>query len=269
MYPSLNKSYKNLFPFSIGTTSFIYPDDYVPNVKLLGPYLDSIELLFFESQPADALPSKKMISELAGLAREFSLGYNVHLPMDITISSKDPQQTENAIQTIITVAERVAPLGPTTLTLHVPYQEASLDEATIKPWQQRVINNIGRVLASGIPAQLISIENLDYPFEVMAPIISELDLSVCFDFGHLMLMGADIQHFYDTYRDQIEIIHLYHAQQNHVHVAIDGLAEKSMHSITECLSNFSGTVSLEVFSFVHLEASLRCLEKYWTFGNNH
>jgi hypothetical protein len=47
MYPALNKSYKGLFPFNIGTTSFIYPDDYVPNVKMLGPYLGNIELLLF------------------------------------------------------------------------------------------------------------------------------------------------------------------------------------------------------------------------------
>jgi hypothetical protein len=35
MYPPLSKSYKGLFPFNIGTTSFIYPDDYVPNEKML------------------------------------------------------------------------------------------------------------------------------------------------------------------------------------------------------------------------------------------
>ena len=36
MYPSLDRSYKGIFPFNLGTTSFIYPDDYVPNVKMHG-----------------------------------------------------------------------------------------------------------------------------------------------------------------------------------------------------------------------------------------
>ena len=61
MYPALGKSYKGEFPFNIGTTSFIYPDDYVPNVKMLGPYLENIELLLFESQHTDALPSTSSI----------------------------------------------------------------------------------------------------------------------------------------------------------------------------------------------------------------
>ena len=75
MYPSLSKSYKGIFPFSIGTTSFIYPDDYVPNVKKLGPYLENIELLLFESNNTDALPSKQVIRELVSLAKDFNLTY--------------------------------------------------------------------------------------------------------------------------------------------------------------------------------------------------
>jgi len=46
-YTALPKSYKHAYPFKLGTTSFIYPDGYVPNVKMLGPYMDEIELLFF------------------------------------------------------------------------------------------------------------------------------------------------------------------------------------------------------------------------------
>ncbi len=43
------KSYKGSYQFRLGTTSFIYPDHYLPNVKMLGPYLNEIELLLFES----------------------------------------------------------------------------------------------------------------------------------------------------------------------------------------------------------------------------
>ena len=56
MYPALPKSYKGIFPFKIGTTSFIYPDGYVQNVKMLAPYLDEIELILFESAPG-SLPT--------------------------------------------------------------------------------------------------------------------------------------------------------------------------------------------------------------------
>ncbi|MBT8357208.1 MAG: sugar phosphate isomerase/epimerase, partial [Desulfobacterales bacterium] len=77
------KSYKGAYPFKLGTTSFIYQDDYIPNVKMLGPYIDEIELLLFESKPS-SLPNKKEIDELSLLSKEFDLSYNIHLPIDIS-----------------------------------------------------------------------------------------------------------------------------------------------------------------------------------------
>jgi sugar phosphate isomerase/epimerase len=269
MHPTLSKSYKGLFPFSIGATSFIYPDDYAPNVKLLGPYLENIELLLFESDLTGKLPSKKVIRELAGLANEFSLGYNIHLPTDISISSRDTQEQRLAVETVIKVAERVAPLSPATLTLHVPWHEDSRDENTVKAWQERVSKSLELILNKGIPARLISIENLDYPFELLDPIILELDLSVCLDCGHLILQGDDIHSFFKTYADQIQIIHIYGVQNNHFHNALDQLSDKSMISMVQLLARFKGMVSLEVFSFAHLETSLKRLEKYWKLESSH
>ncbi|MGD9080537.1 MAG: cobamide remodeling phosphodiesterase CbiR [Desulfobacterales bacterium] len=263
MYPSLNKSYKGVFPFNIGTTSFIYPDDYVPNVKMLGPYLENIELLLFESNNTDALPTKQVIGELASLAKDFNLAYNVHLPTDISISSRDPQQQIIAVETISKVAERVAPLNPTTLTLHVPYEETSGDKDVVKSWQERVIQNMAKILANGTPGHLISIENLDYPFEFLVPIISELDLTICFDCGHLILHGDDIEKFFNAYSAKTAIIHLYGVAQDHFHGALDQLSENLITPIMKLLAKFQGMVSMEVFSHAHLEASLKFLEKSW------
>jgi sugar phosphate isomerase/epimerase len=264
MYPSLSKSYKGVFPFNIGTTSFIYPDDYVPNVKMIGPYLENIELLLFESNHTDALPPKQVIGELAYLAKDFNLTYNVHLPTDISISSRDPQQQSIAVETIIRVAERVAPLSPTTLTLHVPYNDTSGDKDDVKSWQERVIKNLAKILANGTPSHLISIENLDYPFEFLDPIISELDLMICFDCGHLILHGDDIENFFNTYLAKTAIIHLYGVAENHFHGALDQLPEKLMAPIMRLLAKFNGIVSMEVFSYAHLDASLKFIEKCWS-----
>jgi sugar phosphate isomerase/epimerase len=263
MYPSLSKSYKGVFPFKIGTTSFIYPDDYVPNVKMLGPYLENIELLLFESNTTDALPSKQAIGELAGLAKDFNLTYNVHLPTDISISSREMDRQGIAVETITRVAERVAPLSPTTLTLHVPYNETSSDEDDVKSWQERAIKNLAKILDNGIPGHLISIENLDYPFEFLVPIISELGLTICLDCGHLILQGDDIEEFFNTYSAKTAIIHLYGVAQNHFHNALDQLPEKSMAPIMRLLARFNGIVSMEVFSYADLNASLKFMEKRW------
>ncbi|MCK5203629.1 MAG: hypothetical protein KAR15_07150, partial [Desulfobacterales bacterium] len=101
------RSYKGIFPFKLGTTSFIYPDHYIPNVKMLGPYLDEIELLLFESLPGDALPSKAIIAELSHLAREYGLTYNIHLPTDVSISDEKPEKQQHAVNTVLSVIDKV------------------------------------------------------------------------------------------------------------------------------------------------------------------
>ena len=72
----LPRSLKNCHPFRLGTTSFIYPAGYAENVKLLGPYIDAVEVLAFESRWPDSLPSEADIAELVRLGEEHDLCYN-------------------------------------------------------------------------------------------------------------------------------------------------------------------------------------------------
>ncbi|HBD08891.1 MAG TPA: hypothetical protein DCZ69_11580, partial [Syntrophobacteraceae bacterium] len=125
MYPQLPKSYKNAFPFKISAPSFIYPDDYIPNVQLLGPFLDEIELLCFESHPS-SLPSPTTIRELESLAREFRFTYNVHLPSDLDPGSPERKEQMRFIESILRVVDLTRPLEPTTYILHLPYNQAPI-----------------------------------------------------------------------------------------------------------------------------------------------
>jgi hypothetical protein len=77
-YPHLPKSYKGFYPFKLATTSFIYPDDYIPNVKMLGPFVDEIELLLFESNAIESFFSASIIDKLQRLATDLNLSYNSH-----------------------------------------------------------------------------------------------------------------------------------------------------------------------------------------------
>ena len=60
-------------PFRLGTTSFIYPDHIIPNVKKIGAFFDEIELLVFESKPKEVMPPPGDVKELAGLSRGLNL----------------------------------------------------------------------------------------------------------------------------------------------------------------------------------------------------
>jgi hypothetical protein len=159
MYPALPKSYKGVYPFKLGTTSFIYPAGYTQNVTMLAPYVDEIELLLFESAP-DSLPSTQEIKKLLSLSKEFDLTYNVHLPFDISLSDPEPSIRRAATETLKKVIDFTASLCPSTYTLHLSYDEKRSEAEYIKKWQERLYRSVGHFIATGVIPEMISVEIL-------------------------------------------------------------------------------------------------------------
>ena len=262
MYPALPKSYKGIFPFKIGTTSFIYPDGYVQNVKMLAPYLDEIEMLLFESTP-NSLPSNHEIKELFSLSKQFDFSYNIHLPLDISLGGKDSSMRHSAIETIKQVMDLTAPLSPTSYTLHLLYDESDFKSEQIKKWKERTYQSMDTLCSFCFNSRIISIETLNYPLEWVEDILKEFNLSVCMDLGHLILYELDIKDVFNRYRNRTSIIHLHGANEDKDHRSLDLLSKSNLKAILRILKQFIGTVSIEVFSFDHLNASLKYLESVW------
>jgi sugar phosphate isomerase/epimerase len=191
------------------------------------------------------------------------LTYNIHLPTDIFIGDPDPVKQQQAIDSLIRVIERVAPLLPTTYTLHVPYVDNLDDADKLKRWQDIVYHNLAKILAAGMQGNLIAIETLDYPFEIIETIISDLNLSICMDFGHLIVQGYDLKSVSKRYLDKTSIIHLHGVENYRDHLSLDRLPQRMIEPVFSVLKTFTGSVSLEVFSFENLAASLSCLERCW------
>jgi sugar phosphate isomerase/epimerase len=230
---------------------------------MLGPYLDEIELLLFESKKPGVLPSDRVIDELAGLADDFGLKYNVHLPTDVSISDPNPAKQRHAVDTTIRVMELVNPLVPSVLTLHVPYNEDSLEAHHVKIWQDRVYGNLEKIRSSNMHKHTISIETLDYPFEIIEDIVFDLDLTICLDLGHLMVYDHNIVEVFNKYFLKTAVIHLHGVENRNDHKALDRLVDKFVEPVVSILRRFTGIVSLEIFSFENLTASLNFLEKRW------
>ncbi|QTA89755.1 cobamide remodeling phosphodiesterase CbiR [Desulfonema magnum] len=262
MHASLPKSYKNAFPFRLGTTSFIYPDNYIPNVRMLGPYVDEIELLMFESAE-EGLPSKHEIKTLSRMAEEFDLTYNVHLPTDLSLTDNDPSAAHLAVEAIQRVIDLTAPLSPSTHTLHLPYDENSQEREVVERWQETAYKNVACLLDTGISSESLSIETLDYPFEWVESIIDTFQLPICIDIGHFILYKIPFDFVYNKYYQTTSIIHLHGVKDNQDHIALNHLSEADMSLVMGILEAFSGVVSLEVFSYDNLKDSLMFLEKSW------
>ena len=266
-FPPLDTGCKQRFPFRLACPSFVYPADYTDNVRHLGPFVDEIQLLFFESHPPRSLPSLELIRELSELADSQAITYNIHLPSDIYPGHPDPKERRRAADALRKVLERCAVLEPSTYTLHLNRNPDDLTAISIAHWQENLLDTIDRMLPSDMDRRLISIETLDYPFDQVAPVITASDLSVCMDMGHLMVHDVDITAFYQSWQDRITVVHLHGVDGTTDHLPLDRLSAHRMLNVLNILQSFSGVVSLEVYSHKGLNASLAHLVDHW-FGLN-
>ncbi|NVM21389.1 MAG: sugar phosphate isomerase/epimerase [Desulfobacterales bacterium] len=259
----LGKSCKDAFPFRIGTTSYIYPDHIVPNVEMLAPYLDEIELVLFQSRDASNLPTTQEIEQLACIGREQGISYNVHLPIDIFLGDPDPAVRDSGVATVQKTVKLTSSLKPSTYTLHLPLAgNDGSNDTNLGQWKKRLLTSMDEILKIGVAPTEISIETLDYPFELIEDILEGFGLSVCLDFGHLLLYGHSVADYAERYLAKTTVVHLHGVRDGKDHVSLGSLGKNEARTICEILNNFSGTVSVEVFSFHDLKNSLSCLEQW-------
>ena len=115
----------------------------------------------------------------------------------------------------------------------------------------------------GLPAHLIAIETIDYPIDLIADIIDELDYRICMDVGHLMMSGYGINDFFRRFGKKVSIIHLHGVLDGCDHLSLANLSAELLESFLKLLQKFKGTVSVEVFAYDVLESSMNYLEQCW------
>ncbi len=248
--------------FRLGTTSFIYPDHIIPNVRKTGAFFDEIELLVFESMPGAVLPTRTQIAELAHLSRDLGVGYNVHLPTDVSLTGSAAKDRQKAADTIARVVELCAPLSPSTHTLHLEmgFQTEKKDVAA---WQALALDGLDRLVPLLPAPGVISLETLDYSPALLQPLAETHDLMICIDAGHHFRYGYDLAHSFAVFRDRLALVHLHGAacleKGMKDHISLDHLDPHQMHLVRSLLADCEGTVSLEVFNRQDLNRSLAVL----------
>jgi adenosylcobalamin phosphodiesterase len=256
-------------PFKLGTTSFIFPDHILPNVKKLGPFFDEIELLVFESQPLKVLPSKDDVATLLSLSQEHDLTYNIHLPVDVSLTDDSSQKRLKARDTLLRVIRLFAPLRPTTYTLHLEMPQDIIHDSRnlkkLKKWEENTYQGLNGLLSEGVDPGIISIETLHYPFCLVETLVEKFDLSVCIDVGHQIKYGHKLLETFEKHKLRTAIMHLHGvAFLEHTikdHTGLDKLPEKYLRQVQMILEGFTGVVSLEVFNLENLNHSLGVLSK--------
>src|SRR5680860_168938 len=83
-----------------GTTSYVLPADLIPNVQLLAPLVEDIELILFEGE-VDNLPTPEEVAVLRRLAQEGGCGFTVHLPLDVGLGESEESYRRRGQETCL------------------------------------------------------------------------------------------------------------------------------------------------------------------------
>lgn len=263
--PILPRSWKKRYAFRLGTTSFIYPAGYGTNVDRLGPHLDEIELLMFESRPPSR-PTRALIENLQALAQTHAVTYNVHLPTDLSLTHPDRSIRDAAGRILRDFVALLAPLNPTVHVLHLSPPEKPCGKKDLLAWQHLAEKPLTQILKTGLPCRRLAVENLFFPFHWLAPLLEAFDLGVCLDTGHLALQKGDLGEFLVDYGHRITIAHLHGLRNGRDHGPLNDLPVDYQTPLAGWLGGFDGSVSLEVFGYEPLLASLSWLDRLMAAG---
>ena len=261
-YPQLPQSWKNRYAFRLASPSFVYPADYDVNVDLLGPFVDDIELLFFESRPAVRL-EHSLISRLQALGARHAMGYLVHLPTDAALFDWDPDRRQTAVDEMAGLCRRLAPLQATFDILHLEMDGDARPPARARErWEEGIVAGLARLAHAGVDLSRLRIENQSVPLEWIRPVLETFDLQLCLDIGHLLLSGDDLERTIDRWPTRIDALHVHGVRNGRDHQPLDCLDPKDQGVMQGFLRTFQGSVCVENFDYDTLLRSLQHLAQW-------
>lgn len=249
---------KGAFPFRLGTTSFVLHDDITPNIIFLAPLVDEIELLCFEGGAPEHRPSRRNIARWADLGVAYSIRYNIHLPIDLSLGDGDPDNRRHSCRLMLDIYERTRILDPTAYILHMDRPGPGDDFSTCRDRWRRSLDIL---LEGGVEAGLLCLENLDYPLAWTDRLAREYGFSLCLDIGHLLIQQEDLSASFRRYGRRTTMVHLHGVADGRDHRSVAAIPPEGWSAVRSFLASYRHGVSIEVFSVADLSTSLQRMEE--------
>ncbi len=253
--------------YRIGTTSYIIPDEILPNARYLAGKVEDIELVLFEVDDGqNNLPGWETITQLGYLAREKSLTYTVHLPLDLRLGSYGEEKHVSLVKAQM-VIERTRSLDPWAYVLHLDGREVreGASAEALRRWQYESVRALEIVANWAGGPQRLAVENLEgYPLDILYPVIARIPVSRCVDVGHLWLDGHDPLPYLREALPRTRVIHLHGAEPGqHAHRSLAVTPAEQVAAVMSLLDEerYAGVVTLEVFGEADFQSSLAVLTK--------
>ena len=252
------------YAFQLGTTSYIIPDDILPNARYLAGKVSDIELILFEVDDGpDNLPSPEAIRELSKIAQDHDMTYTVHLPLDLKLG-EDGSERDLSLVKAHRVIGCTLDLDPWAYVLHLDGKSVrtSTDAQAIEHWQDHSVRALEIVSEwAGSPNKL-AVENLEtYPLDFIQPVLDRVPVSRCVDVGHLWLDGHDPIPYLRAALPRTRVIHI-HGIAERDHRSLAHMPHDRVRTVWDELvrQNYTGVLTLEVFSEEDFLSSLQVIE---------
>ena len=252
------------YPFRLGTTSYIIPDDILPNARYLAGKVRDIELILFEVDDGpNNLPSPQVIDELSVIAQHNDLTYTVHLPLDLKLG-EDGSERDQSLVKAKRVIDCTGALDPWAYVLHLDGRSVrtSTDTESIQRWQDQSVRALEIVSEWAGSAEKLAVENLEsYPLDFIQPVLDRIPVSRCVDVGHLWLDQHDPIPYLQAALARTRVIHI-HGIAERDHCSLAFMPQERVRPVFQELLrlNYEGVLTLEVFSEEDFKSSLDAIE---------
>lgn len=260
----------NKLPFRLGTSSYIIPDDILPNVRYLAGKVRDVELVLFEvdeednnEQAFNNLPSQQVIEELKRLAKLYDLTYTVHLPLDLKLANDDSTQDKSLIKAK-RVIEATRELDPWAYVLHLDGKDVrhATDLDVRQRWQDQAVRTLEFAAEWTGSFEKLAVENLEgYPPDFNFPVLDRVPVSRCVDIGHLWLDGVPVLPYLEQTLPRTRVIHI-HGIGERDHHSLSLVSAEELDTVLKKLSEvYHGVVTMEIFSEGDFISSMEAIQQ--------
>jgi sugar phosphate isomerase/epimerase len=252
-------------PFRLGTTSYIIPDDLLPNARYLAGKVKDMELILFEVDDGpNNLPSAEVIDELSKIAHENDMTYTVHLPLDLKLGEDGSEQNVSMVKAKH-VIDCTRGLDPWAYVLHLDGRSVrtSTDAGAIQRWQDQSVRALQIASGWAGDASKLAVENLEtYPLDFIQPVLERVPVSRCVDIGHLWLDGHDPIPYLRAALSRTRVVHI-HGLTERDHQSLACMPLEKVQAVWDELirAKYEGVLTLEIFSGEDFLSSMAVLGK--------
>ena len=154
--------------------------------------------------------SEAAIAELAELKASSDIRFTVHLPLwSVETSTLQTPVRLGSIQAVVDCIGITRPLEPEVYVLHATgalaaeFTQMRIPELArqfvLRQFQSAAAESVRSILKqTGINSRKLAIETIEFPFELTLELAEDLDTSICFDTGHVMVGFSGPVDFFDA-----------------------------------------------------------------------